>query len=395
MSRIDSVTAYSLLVESFEKRYGRAPEVIVRAPGRVNLVGEHTDYNEGFVFPIAVDKEVRAAACKTQDATLTVHTADYNDSDSFDIGDSSAHPTKAWANYVRGVFWLMYKTTPSLGGAEIYVEGDVPAGAGMSSSAALEVSVAKALQRLYGIDMDPIEMALLCQKAEHEFAGTRCGIMDQFISLLAKRDHALLIDCRTLQSEQVPVPFEEVAMVVCDTQIKHQLATSEYNTRRKECEQAVAILSEHLPGIRALRDVGVAEFERVQSHLPESLRKRARHVVMENERVGQGVGLLKGGEVEGFGEILYRSHASLRDDYGVSCPELDFLVETARDHPGVFGSRMIGGGFGGSTLSLVERSQVGSFSKMVSERYTIQFDYSPGVYVCSSADGASAVDLEA
>jgi galactokinase len=389
---VSSVSAYSLLAESFTKRYGRAPEVMVRAPGRLNLVGEHTDYNEGFVLPIAVDREVVVAASRGEGTRVRVYTASYDDSDSFDSESVDVNPDTMWVNYVRGVFYFLGETV-GVSGADIYIEGGVPIGAGMSSSAALEVSVAKALQGLYEFDMRPVEMAVLCQKAEHEFAGTKCGIMDQFISLLAEKDHALLIDCRTLDSEQIRVPFQDVAVVVCDTKIKHELASSEYNTRRRECEEAVEIMRVDLPEIRTLRDVSADDLTRVQFDLPEALLRRARHVITENDRVGQGAGLLMAGEVAAFGDVLYRSHASLRDDYEVSCPELDLLVELARGHPGVYGSRMTGGGFGGSTLSLVESSRVGSFSQTVNDTYTEQFGYSPGVYVCSTADGASEVEF--
>ncbi len=269
----------------------------------------------------------------------------------------------------------------------------MPAGAGLSSSAALEISAGLALASVAGRKVDRVELALAGQQAEHTYVGTMCGIMDQFVAALGREGHALLIDCRTLEAEPVPLDTRETAVVVCDTRVKHDLSTSEYNTRRAECERGVELLKEFLPGITQLRDVSTEEFARYESRLPEPVRRRCRHVIGENERTLRAAEALKGGELAEVGRLMRRSHESLRDDYEVSCAELDFLAETAWNFGAgaVVGSRMTGGGFGGSTVSLVRRDRLEEFARVVSGKYRRAFDTDPAIYVTDAGEGAKEV----
>jgi galactokinase len=279
-----------------------------------------------------------------------------------------------------------------LSGAELLILSDVPAGAGLSSSAALEISSGLALASVSGREVDRVELALAGQQAEHTYVGTMCGIMDQFVAALGRKGHALLIDCRTLEASPVPLDTRETAVVVCDTRVKHDLSTSEYNTRRAECERGVELLREFLPGISQLRDVSAEEFGRYESRLPEPFRRRCRHVVRENERTLRAAEALRRGDLEEVGRLMRRSHESLRDDYEVSCAELDFLAETAWDFGGgVVGSRMTGGGFGGSTVSLVRRDRLEEFACVVKDEYRRAFDTDPAVYVTDAGEGANEV----
>jgi len=275
-----------------------------------------------------------------------------------------------------------------LRGADLLIDSDVPTGAGLSSSAALEISVGLALSEIFGSPIEKVQLALVGQAAEHEFVGAKVGIMDQYVSALGRKNHALLIDCRSLEAEQIPFATQEAAIVICDSKVKHQLAASEYNTRRAECEEAVEILREFLPGITQLRDVGVGDFEKYAEDLPTIIRKRCRHVVTENERALNAAEALKKNDLTEFGRLMWLSHVSLRDDYEVSCRELDVLVEIASHCEGVLGGRMTGGGFGGSTVNLVRRESVENFTEKIRDEYRRQTNIEPAIYVSGPADGA-------
>lgn len=374
----------------FLEMFGSAPEIIVRAPGRVNLIGEHTDYNDGFVFPAAIDRDILIAASLRNDRQVRAVALNFNQPSTFSLDDivKIKEGRERWSNYLRAMAYVFQQEglpTPGLNCATL---GSVPLGAGLSSSAAMLVAGGLMFASASNTEIDPVRLALLAQKAEREFVGVNVGIMDQFISALGKKDHALLIDTRALTYEAVPLPDSGVSIVIADTHKKRGLVDSEYNTRRSECEQAVALLQKHLPDIKALRDVSVEQFERYAAELPETVRKRARHVITEDARTLEGVAALKAGEIARFGELMNASHESLRSDYEVSCKELDALVAAARSIEGVYGSRMTGAGFGGCTVSLVADEAVESFRNTVPGLYKQATGLDTTIYVTTAAQGA-------
>ena len=363
-----------------------------RAPGRVNLIGEHTDYNDGFVLPIAIDRETLVAARARADRHVRVYSVNEGAGAEFDLDVPGPTRRGLWLDYVEGVARALERRGVRLCGADMSLLSDVPVGAGLSSSAALEVSTGLALSAVAGHDVDRVTLALAGQEAEHTYVGAQVGIMDQFISALDRKGHALLIDCRTLEATPVPLDTSEVAVCICDSRVKHELAASEYNTRRAECERGVALLREVLPGVKALRDVSVTEFEQHAGRLPEPVRRRCRHIVTENERTLNAAGTLRRGDLDEMGRLMYLSHRSLRDDYEVSCTELDVLVEIAKGFEGVLGARMTGGGFGGCTVNLVRRDALEAFSTAVVERYRHSTGIEPAVYVSEAGGGACEVE---
>ncbi|HEY9855955.1 MAG TPA: galactokinase, partial [Stenomitos sp.] len=344
----------------FQSRFG-TPDLTIRAPGRVNLIGEHTDYNEGFVFPVAIDREVVISARRRDDSEVRLYSVNYDQADSFDLGriDKVAPGTGAptWSNYVRGILSVFQDAGHKLGGFEAVLEGNVPQGAGLSSSAALEVATGTLLKHLFHLDLDGKQIALLGQRAENVFVGVQCGIMDQFISALGQRDHALMIDCRSLDYRAVPLHLgaKGASIVIVDSKVKRGLVDSKYNERRAECQEAVERLRELLgrPMIKSLRDVTLSDLDHVGSRLPHPVHARALHVVSENARVLKSVEALEAGDLDRFGSLMNQSHESLKSDFEVSCPEIDLLVSLARGVTGTYGSRITGGGFGGCTVSLV------------------------------------------
>jgi len=374
----------------FRKQFGAAPTVIARAPGRVNLIGEHTDYNDGFVFPAAIDRDVYVAVRATGDDRARLFAANFRRRTEFPLSDVRHHPPERWSHYERGVVVMLQREGHALGGFQAAIDGDVPSGAGLSSSAAVEVATATALNALFGLEIDPVPLALLCQRAENQFVGVNSGIMDQFISALGKRETALLIDCRSLEYRHVPIG-PDAQIVVADTSVKRGLVDSEYNARRAECEAAVRLLSERLPNVRALRDVTVEHLREYEDALPDVVRRRARHVVTENDRTLMSVAALEAGNLVEFGRLMDESHASLRHDYEVTVPQLDVMVAAARAVPGVLGSRMTGAGFGGCTVSLLKPGAVDAFLRDVPARYRRETGLIPKVYVCRSVDGATVV----
>ena len=377
--------------DAFMKRFGEVPQIIVRAPGRVNLIGEHTDYNDGFVLPVAIDRQVVVAAASRPDRRVHLHALDFEAQASFSLDDIQYDEGERWSNYQRGVAWALQGEGLELVGLEAVITSDVPIGSGLSSSAAIEVSMATAWKLLSGFELDPVRLALLCQKAENQFVGANCGIMDQFISVLGRRDHALLIDCRSLGYRLVPLP-QGVAIVVADTMKRRGLVDSEYNARRRECEEGARLLGEHIPGVRALRDVTPDQFARHAEKLPPVIRRRCRHVISENARVERAVAALEAGDLASFGELMVDSHRSLRDDYQVSCRELDVMVEAALKIEGVYGSRMTGAGFGGCTVSLVAEDAVPTFCEQVAAEYEAVIGVQPQIYACRASDGAGEVE---
>jgi galactokinase len=381
---------YEAVGRAFGARYGRAARIF-RAPGRVNLIGEHTDYNGGFVLPMAIERETVVAAAPRADRTVRAYSAGLDEELSFDL--DHPHPPRRglWLDYVEGVARALESRGVRLSGAYLLIASDVPAGAGLSSSAALEISVGLALARVSGREVDGVTLALAGQQAEHTYVGTLCGIMDQFVAALARERHALLIDCRSLEAEPVPLDTTEAAFVVADTRVKHELSSSEYNVRRAECARGVELLRERLPGITQLRDVSVADFQQHRDVLPDPILRRVRHIVTENERTLGAARALRAGDLAEMGRLMYESHYSLRDDYEVSSPELDVLVELARGLPGVLGARMTGGGFGGSTVSLVRREALQEFERALSDGYERATGRRPAILVSEAGAGAGEV----
>jgi len=361
----------------------RPPAIVVTAPGRVNLIGEHTDYNEGYVLPVAIDRYLLVAAGPRRDRKVSLRALNLGEEDAFSL-DEIERGEREWRNYGRGVAWQMERAGHRLQGMEAIIWGDLPMKAGLSSSAALEVAVAHTFQQLSGLEIRPLELALLCQRAENEFVGVRCGLMDQLTVVWGKEGHALLIDCRSLTHEPIPIP-RGVSVVVTDTKKVRGLVDSQYNARRTECEEGARLL-----GVPSLRDISLEEFQKREASLPPLIRRRVRHVVSENQRTLEAAGALRG-DLEAFGRLMYDSHHSLRHDFGVSCPELDILVEAARKVSGVYGSRLTGAGFGGCTVSLVTREAVPEFQSLVTKEYEKATGKKPAIYVCRPPQGVREV----
>ena len=354
-----------------------------RAPGRVNLIGEHTDYNDGFVLPVALDMHCEVRARSRNDARLRARALDFGSEEALWRLDELTKLSRSgdWTDYVAGVAAQLSRAGLAVPALDLEITSSVPIGAGLSSSAALEVAVGLALSSWDGAGLSGEQLAVLCQRAETQFVGLQCGIMDQFVAVFGRQGHALLVDCRSLEWRLVAVP-REVEIVVVDSGVKHALATSEYNLRRAECERAAQQLG------RPLRDVSAEEWPEVEARVSGEPRARARHIVYENQRVLDFVAAAEAGELARLGELMAESHWSLAGDYEVSCPELDFLVETAAGVRGVVGARMTGGGFGGCTVNLVRPDAVEAFREAVSEAYQARYGRRPAIYVCSTADGA-------
>lgn len=378
------------LTRVFRELYGAAPRLF-RAPGRVNLIGEHTDYNEGFVLPVAIDRETTVAAASRDDRRVRVFSVEKNERIEFDLNRAGQKQRGVWQDYVEGVAQALVEGGAKLRGADLVITSNVPEGAGLSSSAALEISVGFALLSLCEAKIDRVRLALAGQRAEHEYVGTKSGIMDQFIAAMGEKNHALLIDCRALSATPIPFDTKRMELVICNTGVKHKLASSAYNQRREECERGVELLREALPDIRALRDVSVEDFQKYKHLLPEVILRRCRHVVTEDRRTLAAVEALRADDLPRMGQLMYESHASLRDDYEVSCAELDVLVEAARSVEGVAGARMTGGGFGGCTVNLVARNHLKDFRNQVTRSYNEAFQRSPDIYVSEACDGASEI----
>ena len=375
------------LSAAFENKLGVSPTRFFRAPGRVNLIGEHTDYNEGFVLPAAINREVLMAVRPRADRVVRAWSLQAEEPAEFSLDSIGFDHQVRWSNYLRGVAFLLQESGHHLEGMEALITSTVPVGSGLSSSAAIEVATCLAFAAISELEIPPVEMALLCQRAENEFVGMPCGIMDQFVVALAQTGKALQIDCRSLQYQPVPVG-EQAAIVVVDSGVRRQLVGSEYRTRREQCEQGVHLLRQQLPQIKALRDVTSADLERSGQALPSPVLARCRHVVSENERVLESVAALERGDLGRFGKLMVASHCSLRDDYQVSCPELDLLVELAMAAPGVYGSRLTGAGFGGCTVSLVARDEAAAFAQQVAEGYQAATGCLAESYLTSPQPGA-------
>jgi len=380
----------------FEKIYGCRPCYAASAPGRVNLIGEHTDYNDGFVLPMTIERQTFLLGEPSDDQTVNLHSLTVGESASFSLRGGVQRGEPAWSNYVRGVVAGFQKLKLPVPGFNAVIDSNVPLGGGLSSSAALEVSVATFLEALTGRQLEPVQKALLCQQAEHEFAGVPCGIMDQFVAVLGKKDHLLLLDCRSRTTKLVPLPDPTVALLIINTNVRHQLADGEYAARRAQCEQAARMLK-----VKALRDVTLEQLQRAAAKLDPVDFRRARHVITENERTLRAAERLQAGDWLALGELMYASHDSLRDDYEVSCQELDVVVETARSigpQGGVFGCRMTGGGFGGCAVALVKASEDEHIRRLIMQGYEHATQNLASIFATRPAPGAhilTAADFQA
>ena len=372
----------------------------VRAPGRVNLIGEHTDYNDGFVMPIAIDRYTEVRAVARDDGRLALSSESFEPEHQHSLAQLRGGPDRAtvgatsrWTRYVHGVAWALQDAGYALRGADLAFHSTVPVGSGLSSSAALEVASAVALLRLAGHEVGLTTVALLCQRAENDYVGARCGIMDQYIACHGRAGSALLLDCRTLEHRQVPMAFDGAAarVVVCNSMVHHSVAAGEYNRRREQCEAGVAYLAAHRAGVRALRDVGSSEFAALSVGMDPLVLRRCRHVITEDERVQAAAAALACGDAAAFGKLMYASHLSMRDDFEISCPEIDLLVDLARDIEGVYGARMTGGGFGGCTVNLVHADALENFQAVIAARYLATTGKQPQIFVCRASDGVAVV----
>ena len=374
--------------------FGVSPRIF-RAPGRTNLIGEHTDYNDGFVMPAAIEFHTWVAAAGRSDWKVVVHSQEWNETAEFSLDDDDASPRHQWLDYVRGVAIQLQRAGIKLGGSNLLIYSDVPIGAGLSSSAALEVASALALMNLSGdgdgkTSLNRVDLAKLCQRAENETVGARCGIMDQFASANGRAGHALLLDCRSLEFKLLPLP-DDVSLIICNTMVPHRNVSGEYNLRRSQCEQGVKFFAAQIPGVRALRDVSWEQLQQYAKELDETIFRRCRHVVTENARTIDAAAALQCGQIQRFGELMYASHRSLKNDYEVSCVELDMMVELASGLSGVYGARMTGGGFGGCTINLVRKELASEFTGNITKMYKDKTGIDPEVYVTTAADGAGPV----
>lgn len=366
-------------------------DLIVYAPGRINLIGEHTDYNSGFVLPTAIDRTIKFDFATRPGSSCNVYSETYGRNFSFDL-EKISRSEEQWENYILGVVNEIQKRGKFPKGFDCVIKSDVPVGAGMSSSAALECGVAFGLNELFQLDLSPRTIAELSRDAEHNYVGTKCGIMDQYASVLSKKEHLILLDCRSLQATYVPANFRDHKLLLMNTMVSHSLAGSEYNTRRAECEEAVNFINQRYPEVRSLRDVDLGRLEEFRGSLPEHLYKRAHYVVSENERVLKAVEALKQEDLDQFGSLMYDSHKGLRNNYEVSCEELDFLVDLTTDYKPVKGARMMGGGFGGCTINLIEEGAVEEFIEAASKAYYKQFQIEPEAIVVSPEQGTHLKD---
>jgi galactokinase len=391
VKRIDRSTneAIHRLKALFAELYGGHPTVY-RAPGRVNLIGEHTDYNDGFVMPAALNLYTYVAVTPRPDRRLRVYSENFDEACDVDLDSIRPGKSGHWSDYVRGVAGVLESSGYKLRGADLAIASEVPLGSGLSSSAALEVSTAWALLSNSEINVDRNAIPQICQQAEHLYPETKCGIMDQFISCHGRAGHALMLDCRSLDFQLLPLPGD-VRLMVCNTMVRHDHASGGYNTRQGECQEGLRALQQALPEIRALRDVTIDELEQHRSRLSPLIYKRIRHVVTENERVKMAASALQAADMAKLGELMADSHRSLRDDYEVSTPELDLMLELARDQKDVYGARMTGGGFGGCTINLVHSARAGEVQQRLEQNYEAKTGLSPTIIICEASDGAGAV----
>ena len=379
---------------SFEETYQSRPQVLSFAPGRVNIIGEHTDYSLGYVLPAALNLRNYFLASRRQDEKVLLWAENFRQKEEFSLQEISFSRKNHWANYIKGIFWILEKEGFNLHGIDAFIWGDIPLDAGLSSSAALEISVICGLNALFKLGLDPERMALLAQKAENDFVGVKCGLMDQFISILGEENKALFLDCETLRYELIPLYLKktELGMVIYDSGVKRELASSEYNKRRSEASAALDILKKY--GVKSYKDMDLKALEEKRDKMDEVLYKRAKHIISENQRVKKAVEALRRDDFRLLGELIFRSHESLRYDYEVSCPELDLLYEFGLEFPGCFGARLTGAGFGGSGIALVKEEGIDAFKKKLLEEARKRKFPRPGFYEVKIGEGAQVYFLD-
>lgn len=366
-----NIRAFSTKPAFFDKN---RIEIIVQSPGRINLIGEHTDYNEGFVLPTAIDKKIILRFKKNDTENFCrIYSETFNKGFEFYL-DKKIEKGKGWQNYVLGVVKELLDNNFDLAGFDCMIESELPVGAGISSSAALECGIASGLNNLFELGLNDIEIVKLSQKAENDFVGSNCGIMDQFASVMSKEDHIILLDCRSLEAQYISADFKNCKLLLLNTNVSHNLADSDYNSRREECEAAVKIIQKDDPEIKSVRDLSFEMLESFKEKLTGKMYERCLYVLKENDRVLAGADALKSGNLEHFGKLMYASHKGLQYNYEVSCPELDFLVDYSRDKDFIYGSRMMGGGFGGCTINLIEEDKIKDYIKEVSAAYYQKFN---------------------
>jgi galactokinase len=370
-------------------RYHSQPDIYA-APGRVNIIGEHTDYAEGFVMPAAIDFATLAAISPRSDGQVVLYAENFAEERSFPADALPTQPTGHWSDYPLGVFAILAGEGHTIPPLSMSLWGDVPLGSGLSSSAAVEVATATAVLGLLGVSIPGPRLARLCQRAENEFVGANCGIMDQFISANGKADHALLLDCRDLTYQLAPIP-ENVALVIANTMVKHSVAGSGYTSRRASVEEACRILAKHRPEIKFLRDATVDDLEKWGHEIPAEALKRARHVITENDRTVAAAAALNAGDLKTLGRLMHEAHVSYSQDFEASCAEADTMVDLAQDLPGLIGARLTGGGFGGCTINLVDKALAPQFAQSLRERYTLATGITPEIHICHASDGAHLI----
>ncbi|WP_092793408.1 galactokinase [Algoriphagus hitonicola] len=377
------------LQELFQKTFESTP-IISFAPGRINLIGEHTDYQEGFVFPAAVQFGIWVGVQKNQLPYCRLYSMDFEEEFTFDW--QSFSPKKGhWSTYVMGFLAQLKQAGYPFAGFDMMIGGDIPVGAGLSSSAALSVSIGTGLSQLFGLKLTLLSISKYAQNSEHQYAGVNCGIMDPYASAFGKKDHALLLDCRSNQHQEITVNLGEYSLLLVNSNVKHSLEDSAYNQRRAACEKSVEILKAEFPEINTLRDLRNPDLNQVEKLLPASLFPKAKHVISECERVQSAADSLQSGDLKSFGKLLNASHQSLSQDYEVSCAELDFLAEKAQNFPGILGSRMMGGGFGGCTINLIETQKISDFQEKIHQLYQEEFGMKPSFISVEISEGARIV----
>lgn len=373
---------------SFVEKFNEQP-LVFRSPGRVNILGEHTDYNDGFVLPAAIDKYIYVAISKRDDSRICLYSNEFGESFSCDVKEVEKTPMQ-WPNYILGVVDQLQKKGILLTGFNLLIDGDIPIGAGMSSSAAVECAAIFALNEIFNIGLSRIDLVPLAQKAEHVFAGVHCGIMDQFASMFGKKDQVIKLDCRSLDYEYVPLKLDGYKVVLFNTNVKHNLASSEYNIRRQQCESGVAIINRQIPGVKSLRDVNMEMLEQYVEPVDPLVFQRCKYVVLENERLLGACDDLRKQDLKGLGQKMYQTHQGLSNLYEVSCKELDFLVEFVKRQPGVAGARMMGGGFGGCTINIIEDAAIEPLIESISHAYQQSMNLPLTAYIVSIVDGTEA-----
>lgn len=378
------------MTTKFQELFNTAP-LIVRAPGRINFLGEHTDYNNGYVMPAAIDKGITFAIAPSKDGSTTLHAAKYNESFTVDLSRPRKVDSPLWANYLLGILHQLAEKDRVVKPFNCVIDSDLPTGAGLSSSAAMECGFVFALNELFRLGLSKPEMIRIAQWSEHNYAGVKCGIMDQFASMMGQQDNVIVLDCKTLSYTYSPINLHDHSILLCDTNIKHSLASSEYNTRRRECEEGVAILKKEHHAITSLRDVSLDMLRKSKSQLLEVVYNRCLYVVEENDRVLTGSADLRSGNLTAFGKKMYQTHDGLSVLYEVSCPELDFLVERARKEPGIAGARMMGGGFGGCTINIIHNNVRENFIEETTHAYKKHFDLDLTTYVVNTGNGTAVI----